>query len=167
MSTIPSPLVADWIKKGLRWKYVFKDIRKSFSIPPNEEKQVGAFSKPEGLFLFGKFTFDRPYGGIRIDAYPEWPIMLDIFTLYADGVNAPNVWGWVSRYNPDPYVGNPGIYAMVIPEGQVWQNRFELYVVNRSPTVTINCTCYLFAMAVLEEPRSVEEKERFEEEGEN
>lgn len=167
MSTIPSPLVADWIERGLRWKYVFKDVRKPLTIPALQEKQIGEFFKSEGLFLFGKFVFDAPFGGVRIDAYPEWPITLDIPTMYSDGVIAPNVWGWVSRYLPDPYRGAPGTYAMVIPEGQVWQNRFKILVINTSPNRTINCLRYLYAMAVLEEPRSTEARERFEAEGEN
>lgn len=169
MSTIPAPLVADWIKKELAWKYVVKDLRDKapFSIPPNEEKKIGQYFKTEGLFLFGLFVFDEPTGGVRIDAYPEWPVTLDIPTLWASGVMAPNVWGWISRYRPAPFVGNPGTYTLVIPQGQVWQNRFELYVVNTSPVRTINCKHYLYMMAVLEQARSAEVKERFEAEGEN
>ncbi|GAI94099.1 unnamed protein product, partial [marine sediment metagenome] len=114
-----------------------------------------------------KFVFDRPFGGIRIDAYPEWPITLDIPTLFADGVIAPNVWGWISGYLPAPYVGQPGIYALVVPQGQVWQNIFEMWVVNTDPTVSINCLRYLYALAVLLEPRSPEQAEVFKVEREN
>ena len=169
MSTIPSPLVADWIKQGLKWKYVVKDLRDKapFTIPPNQEKRIGQYFKTEGLFLFGIFVFDRPFGGVRIDAYPEWPETLDIPTLWSDGVIAPNIWGWITRYRPAPYTGALGTYAMCIPQGQVWQNRFELYVLNTDPTVSIRCTHYLYMMAVLEQARSPEAKERFEAEGEN
>ena len=167
MSTISAPLVADWIRKGLRWKYIFRDIRKPFSIPLTEEKKVAMHQYPEGIFLFGKFVFDRPFGGVRIDAYPEWPITLDIPTLWADGVLAPNVWGWISRYRPAPFVGQPGTYALVIPQGQVWQNIFEMWVINTNLTIPINCLRYLYAMAVLLEPRSPEQAEVFEVEREN
>lgn len=162
MSTIKSPLVTDWIIKGLRWKYVVRESRKPFSIQPSLEKKLHDYANPEGLFLFGLFVFDRPYGGVRIDAYPEWPITLDIPTMYANGVIAPNVWGWLSRYRPDPYTGVAGTYAMVIPEGQVWQNKFEILVINSDPTVTINCTYYLYVMVVLEEARSSAAAEKFE-----
>ncbi|GAI45247.1 unnamed protein product, partial [marine sediment metagenome] len=40
MSTIPSPLVADWIAKELKWKYVVKDITKSLTIPAGDEKKI-------------------------------------------------------------------------------------------------------------------------------
>jgi len=73
MSTIPAPLVADWIKKELPWKYIVKDLRDKapFSIAPNEEKKIGEYFKSEGIFLNGLFVFDEPTGGVRIDAYPE------------------------------------------------------------------------------------------------
>ncbi len=167
MSTIPSPLVADWIKRGLKWKYVVKERRTSLGIPVDNERKIGEYSYPEGIFLFGLFVFDRPFGGIRIDAYPEWPISLDIPTLWNNGVIAPNIWGWISRYRPAPYVGNPGTYALLIPQGQVWQNRFELFVLNTSDAIAINCTRYLYVMAVLEEARSAEAAEEFEALGEN
>lgn len=169
MSTISSPLVADWIKKELAWKYVVKDLRDKapFNIAPNEEKKIGDYAYPEGLFLFGIFVFDRPFGGVRIDAYPEWPLTLDIPIMFANGVIAPNVWGWISRYRPSPYVGQPGTYTLIIPEGQVWQNKFELYVLNTDDTVPIKCTHYLYMMAVLEQARSAEVKERFAALGEN
>ncbi|GAI45460.1 unnamed protein product, partial [marine sediment metagenome] len=118
-------------------------------------------------FLFGLFEFDSPFGGVRIDAQPEWPLPLDIQTMYDNGVIAPNVWGWVSRYRPDPYVGNPGTYALLIPEGQVWQHFFKLFIVNVDPSRSINCTRHLYMMAVLEQPRSVKARERLEAEGEN
>ncbi|MBA7489833.1 hypothetical protein ES702_00367 [subsurface metagenome] len=167
MSTISSPLVADWIAKELRWKYIVRDITKSLLIPAGNEKKIGDYSKTEGVFLFGLFVFDRPFGGVRIDAQPEWPVTLDIPTLWANGVVAPNVWGWVSRYRPAPYVGNVGTYALLIPQGQVWQSFFKLFIVNANPNVAINCTRHLYMMAVLEQPRSAEARERFEAEGEN
>jgi len=167
VSTIPSPLVADWIAKELRWKYIVKDITKSLSIPAGDEKKIGEYTKTEGIFLFGLFEFDAPFGGVRIDAHPEWPLPLDIPTMWRNGVIAPNVWGWVSRYVPAPHVGNPGTYTLLIPQGQVWQNFFKLFLVNVSSEVDIKCTRYLYMMATLEQPRSPEARERLEAEGEN
>ena len=167
MSTIPSPLVADWIAKELKWKYIVKDITKALTIPANDEKNIGDYKFPEGILLSGLFRFDRPFGAVRIEAYPEWPDLIDIPTLWTDGVIAPNVWGWISRYNPTPYTGNPGVYTITIPEGQVWQNIFKIYVKNMSPTVSIKCTRYRYVLAVLEQPRTMTSTETFEREREN
>lgn len=164
MSTIPSPLVADWIERELKWKYIVKDISKSYNLPAGSEKKIGKYLNPEGLFLYGVFEFDRPFGGVRIDAYPEWPDSIDIPTLYRLGVRAPNIWGWLSSYIPDPYAGLPGNYTIVIPQGQVWQNTFELFVHNLNANIAINCTYHKYVMVVLEQARSMTEAERFEEE---
>ncbi len=154
MSLAPiSPLITDWIKNGLKWKYVWQPTYRPFTIPANSEVRLPRedfiFTAPEGLLLVLAGLFDHPQCGIgmenpQIDTGNEFAVS----SLMASGTyNQPwHVFGVV------PPKTAPGTFGVGNYKEWAWTDWCKLYVINVD-NVPHTCYGFTYIMALLLKPR--------------
>ncbi len=154
-----SPLITSWIEKGLEWTWFWRPVQRPFTVPAKGQIQIpsGAytFKAPEGVLLTFGAMFDHPMGGIRLESNPE----LDTGTVFT----AANM-TLIGLYNTPMYVMAvvpprtlPGMYGVTQQKEWPWTDWARLYVVNED-SVPHRCLLYAYTMAMLKEPRPVQEE---------
>ena len=150
MSLSPiSPLIADWIKNGLLWKYVNEPKYRAFTVPKKGQVQLPRegfiYQSTEGLLLSFGAAFDHPLCGIRMKTEQidteNWWIINNMTMMGA--VNQP----WFVEANIPPQTTN-GVYQLLMYKKWAWNDAREIFVINDD---TEDHTCYSFnyTMAVL------------------
>lgn len=156
MSLAPiSPLIMDWIKEGLRWKYIWQPVYAPLTIPAQGQVQLPQsdfiYTAPEGLALTFGGVFDHPHCGIRINT-PQLDTG-DIFCINnivsLGTYSAP----WFVEANIPPQTAD-GTYVITQYKEWAFTDWCELYLINKD---TSDHTCYTFAytLALLQEERTV------------
>ena len=149
-----SPLITDWMRLGLKWKYVWFPKVGPFTIPAGGQVQLPSqdytFSAPEGILLTFYATFDHPNCGIRLECSPNLDTG-DLFTaqlLLAGGISGQPF--YITVFGPP--ATPPGIYAIMESKEWPWKEWMRLYVINND-SVPHTCLGYAYTIATLDEPR--------------
>jgi hypothetical protein len=148
-----SPLIADWIREGLEWKWVFQPAVQPFTVAPGKMRiptEDYVFSAPEGTLVYMAVVFNSPYGGISMEAEPnlDFKERNTIHTHIALGNTAPNNMTYVNV----PPVSGPGLYTIISSKEWPWVRSCRLFVVNEG-AAPITCIGYAYVMALLVEER--------------
>lgn len=149
-----SPLITDWMRLGLKWKYIWFPKTGPFTIMPSGQVQLPSqdytFSAPEGILLTLNAGFDHPNCGIRLECSPNLDTE-DFFTaqrfLSVGNVGLPF---FITAIGPP--VTLPGIYGMLQNKEWGWKEWMRLYVFNADSVPHI-CLFFAYTLAVLDEPR--------------
>ena len=155
-----SPLINSWIEQGLEWTWFWRPVLRPFTIPANSTIQIPSegytFRGSEGTLLALNGIFDHPSCGIRGEIHPELDTG-NIFTV--------NLMSLVGFANTPMYITSlipprtpAGIYAISMQKEWAWTEWARMYVFN-SDSVPHRCLRYSYTMAVLKEPRPVQEED--------
>ncbi len=148
-----SPLIMDWIKEGLRWKYVWQPVYAPLTIPAKGQVQLPMddfiYKAPEGLALTFGGSFDHPHCGIRLNT-PQ----LDTGNIFCvTNITALGTYSgpWFVEANIPPQTVD-GVYTILQYKEWAWTDWAELYLINND---TEDHTCFTFAytLALLQEER--------------
>lgn len=151
--TSTSPLIVDWIKEGLRWKYVWQPVYHALTIPARGQVQLpqGGFiyKAPEGLLLTFGAVFDHPHCGIRLNT-PQ----LDTGSIFTvTNITALGTYDqpWFVETNIPPQTPD-GTFTILQYKEWAWTDWAKLYLIN---TDSLDHTCFTFAytLALLQEER--------------
>ncbi len=151
--TSVSPLIMDWIKEGLRWKYVWQPVYAPLTIPAQGQVQLPQsdfiYTAPEGLALTFGASFDSPHCGIRLNT-PQ----LDTGNIFCvnnivalGSYSAP----WFVEANIPPQTAD-GIYNILQYKEWAWTDWAELYLINND-TSPHTCFTFAYTLALLQEER--------------
>lgn len=148
-----SPLIADWIREDLKWKWVFQPAVHPFALAPGKTRIPSkdyVFSAPEGVLVTMGAVFDSPHGGISMDSEPnlDFKEVNTISNNILAGTTTPNNVTYVNV----PPTTFPGVYAIVSNKEWPWVRSCKLYLVNET-AVPITCYGYGYTMAYLMEDR--------------
>jgi len=157
---VVSPLIADWIKNKLRWRYIYSPVFRPTTLSPGQMLRISEHRHPEGVFVLGGAAFDSPMCGVRLEAAPRLDTERNftLNTIIGTGLTSPNVGYWVAMPPTTP----PGVYVLHVFKEWDWLDFFRLYVYNND---TVPHT-YLFGgytLAVLLKPRPKPSREIEEE----
>jgi len=149
-----SPLITDWMRLGLKWKYVWFPKVGPFTIPARGQVQLPSqdytFSAFEGVLLTFTGIFDHPNCGIRLECSPNLDTG-DFFTIQlilSSGVNAQPF--YITALAPP--ATPPGIYGIMQSKEWGWKEWMRLYVFN-ADSVPHTCIGLGYTIATLDEPR--------------
>jgi len=127
-----TPILAEWMRRGLEWIYIEQTTMSPFEIPARGQFQVPTegytFTSPEGVLLHLSAAFDHPSCGIRVEAEPEFDSE-DFFTvgrIAALGTNRPEN----LVYAMIPPITLPGTYVIRVPSPWIWKNWMRIYLIN-------------------------------------
>jgi len=157
--TAASPLISNWIERGLEWTWYWRPVQRPFTIPANSQVQVPGrdytFKSPEGTLLTFGASFDDPSCGIRLECHPE----LDTGTIFT----VQNMAGVGFTHDPmylmsviPPKVPQ-GLYGITQQHEWPWTEWARLYLIN-DDSIDHRCMAYAYTMAMLREPRPEEAK---------
>ena len=154
-----SPLVMDWIKNGLKWKYVWQPVYRPLTIPANGQVQLPQgdfiYKASEGVAITFGAMFDHPDCGIRFNT-PQLDTG-DIFTV--NNISALGTYNqpWFVEANVPPQTID-GTYTILQYKEWAWTDWAELYLIN---TDSVDHICYTFAytLALLLESRPPDKTE--------
>lgn len=162
MSATVSPLITDWISKGLDWQYIFQPALKPEILQPNQMKQIpldtSIYKYPEGVILLIGAYFDHPNCGIRFESVD--PVNIDLKNQFTISVTAAYGMYGTSKsdfvYAKVPPQTLPGIYGLISSKEWPWKKTLRLYVFN-ADTVPHRFLTAGYTLAVL---KSAEENMR-------
>ena len=151
--TTISPLIMDWMRNGLKWKYVWQPVYRSLTIPALGQVQLPQgdfiYKAPEGIATTFGAMFDHPSCGIRFNT-PQLDTG-DVFTV--NNIDALGTYNgpWFVEANIPPHTAD-GTYTILQYKEWAWTDWAELYLIN---TDSVDHTCYTFAytLALLLEER--------------
>lgn len=149
-----SPLITDWMKLGLKWRYRWFPKTGPFTVPARGNVQLPnqdfTFAAPEGVLLFFGALFDHKECGIRLEFSPN----LDTDDFFVIGrfsalgiVNQP--WFVVATVPP---ASLPGFYGITQCKEWGWTDWMRLHVINND-IIPHTCLGYSYIIATLDEPR--------------
>jgi len=148
-----SPLVTNWIERGLEWRYFWRPVVRPFTIPAGSHVQIPSegytFRAPEGIAMTFNALFDDPNCGIRFEAAPELDTG-DTFTVNTLAVAIANMPFYVTALVPPQTP--PGLYGIVQNKEWPWKEWARLYLIN-TDSVDHRCIGYAYTMLLLKEPR--------------
>jgi len=149
-----SPLITDWMRLGLKWKYIWYPKMGPFTIPARGQVQLPSqdytFTAPEGVAITFNGLFDHPNCGIRLECSPNLDTS-DLFTVQqflSLGLNALPF--YVTAFAPP--ATPPGIYVIMQSKEWAWKEWARLYVINND-SVPHTCLGFAYFIAILDEPR--------------
>jgi len=148
-----SPLITDWMKNKLKWRYLFQPIYRPFIIPANGQVQVPfgqhTFKYPEGVLLAFSASFDNSDCGIRYEAENfDSQLAVTVDNMTAIGALNEPFFLWAAQ-PPDTL---QGVHYIANYKEWAWQDWFNLYVINTG-SVEHYCLSFSYTIAVLLEPR--------------
>ncbi len=155
-----SPLINSWIEQGLEWRWYWRPVTRSFTIPAKGQVQIPSsdyiFRAPEGTLLTFSGVFDHPKCGIRGQTHDE----LDTGSTFTiDNMTA------VGLYNTPMYISSmippitlPGIYVINQQKEWPWTDWSRLYLFN-TDSVPHTCLKYAYTIALLKEPRPAQKED--------
>jgi len=152
-----SPLVADWIGKGLSYEVQLEPGSITpLAIPPSGRVQIPGpdydFKGYEGVLLSFSATFNSALGGISMEAEPpalDWKERYTVNILTARGLTRPANIMYVSI----PPVTAAGVFSIFNEADYPWLNWCRLYVFNSDAVNPITCTSYTYMIAMLKQQR--------------
>lgn len=157
-----SPLIVDWVKNRLSWRYIFAPVRKAFSIPAGKSIRTdpGEYKFPEGVFFHGTWQFDHPLCGIRLEAGPNLDTerLFTVALLILGGATVPTPPIYV-RIPPDVPLGT---YIITSNKEWSWQRFLRFYVFNED-TVPHTCLGFGWTLAILDKERPTPSRDLEEE----
>lgn len=151
--SIASPLISDWISRGLKWKWTIQPTVRPFAITngktqiPQEKKD---FTGSEGTLLYLLAVFNSPNGGISIESDPA--LNKGETETIANNLAIGNVLPNNLIYAIVPPTSPAGVFAIVMLKEWPWTETCKLFLVNGGQPA-INCITYAYAIAYLTEPR--------------
>ena len=150
-----SPLITDWIKEGLRWKYVWQPLYAPLTIPAQGQVQLPQsdfiYTAPEGMALTFFASFDSPLCGIRINT-PQLDTE-DAFIVTNMVALGAYEHPWFLQASIPPHTP-AGFYNILQAKEWAFTDWCELYLINNDVKPH---TCYNFGytLALLQEERTV------------
>lgn len=148
------PLINEWKKEGLKWKYIFSPKYQAMPIPAGGALTLPQsdfiYNYPEGILIFFTAGFDHPTCGIRLEWGPEFDSQ-EFFTVNTMSLGLANVIDPLV-YTMIPPLVPPGIYAIRVASPYVWEENLRLRLIN-TDTVEHKCLGFGYMMAVLTEKR--------------
>ena len=156
-----SPLIANWIEKGLEWRYFWNPIIRPTTIPAKGQIQIPSaeytFTAPEGTLLSLSAGFYHPKCGWRVETDREFDTgtTFTVNNAYSQGVvNQP-----YGVFVTAPPATPTGYYLITLYKEINWVNWMRLYLVN-TDTIAHRCFGYAYWVAYLTKTRDkTEEKE--------
>ncbi len=154
MSLAPaSPLISDWVKLKLPWKYLWQPTYKPLTVPANNRVQIplgqASFNYPEGVVLAFGASFDSSDCGIQyetggldtrnvitVDNITSLGTLNDPFFIFAS----------------QPPQNVQGVHYVANYKEWVWTEWCKLYLLNTGPVDHI-CYNFFYVVAVLLSPR--------------
>lgn len=125
--SVASPLIADWIKQGLKWRYSYFTRAVPYTLAPGEMYKIHEYKQIEGIFIDGNIAFDSPDCGMRLRAAPNLDTArTHLIRTYMLGATRPNVAFWAEIPPSTP----PGVYMITVKKEWPWFNYFEIYIFN-------------------------------------
>jgi len=149
-----SPLITDWMRLGLKWKYIWFPKMAPFTIPARGQVQLPSqdytFTAPEGVVITFNGVFDHPHCGIRFECSPNLDTG-DLFTVlnmtFFGNANMPF---YITALIPP--ATPPGVYSIILSKEWGWKEWTRLYVINND-SVPHTCLGFAYLIAILDEPR--------------
>ena len=162
MSLAPtSPLIAEWVAKGLEWRYFWHPIIRPVTIPANGQLQIPSaeytFKASEGTLLSLFAGFLHPKCGWRVESEPGFDTgtTFTVNNAYLSG-NLNQPYGVFANVPPNT---PPGYYMMTLFKEITWVDWMRLYLVN-TDTVDHRCMGYAYWVAYLTKKRKkIDEQE--------
>lgn len=146
------PVIADWIRQGLRWHNIYAPVIRPITLQPNEMLQIPSrgrtFNFPEGVLIWFSAGFDSPKCGARLESYPslDTGTLITIENMVAGGMDIPEVIIY-TRVPP-----NSSLYYLRVVGKWVFEKWLRLYIFN-TDSVPHTCLGYAYHLAVLDEER--------------
>jgi len=158
--TVSSPLIVDWIKRGLEWRYFWRPVMRPFTVPAGAHVQIPSegytFSAPEGSLISIAAVFDHPACGLRLECEPELDtgelFTINTMAFLAGLVNQP--YGISATVPPQT---PPGVYNIANVKEWSFEEWMRLYVFN-SDSIDHRCLGYGYTVALLREAREAEKE---------
>lgn len=156
--SIVSPLVAEWISKGIKWTYSTFPKKKPFTIPPNSKYQIeSTFKAPVGSLIYMTAAFNSPMGGISMESDPN--LDFGMINSVINGIYAGNTSPNGLTYVTVPPTTPDGYYVIHSHKEWPWLHWAKLYVINTDPVNSIICYGYGYLMVyVTESLKSLKKK---------
>lgn len=146
-----SPLINEWIKKGLKWHYIFQPVVRPFTIPANGEVQIPSgkvtFRAKEGVLIDSFAAFDSPKCGVRLQCYPN--IDTKDFFVVEKMIALGNTNLVTPFFSTVPPQSPTGIYVLGNLKEWAWKEWLRIYVLN-TDSVPHRCLFYAYTIAMLE-----------------
>lgn len=150
-----SPLIVDWIEKGLNWYYVFPTPPVT-AIPllPGQMLRIANYDKkdgPEGALIHFNAFFDSPLCGTRLESGPglDTGRALTVNLLVTGGLTVPTAGSKV--YARIPPATPAGLYGMHVEKEWVWKEYCRIYIFN-TDVVPHVCISFGYTMVILHPP---------------
>jgi len=160
MSLTPvSPLITNWIEKGLDWVWYWRPVQRPFTIPANDQVQVPSgdytFKAPEGTLLTFGALFDHPSCGIRLESHTELDTGAGFTVQNMTAIGYYNTPMYVTALIPPRTAA--GQYGIAQQHEWTWTEWARLYLINND-SVPHRCLAYAYTMAMLREPRKIQKE---------
>lgn len=148
-----SPLITDWIRNGLRWKYLWEPVYRPFEIPARGQVQIPlgehTFRYPEGVLLSFSASFDNSECGIRYESeHLDTKTAVTVRNITALGALDAPFYVWAAQ----PPQTLQGVHYIANYKEWAWTNWFRLYLINTGP-LPHYCLNFQYTIAVLLEER--------------
>lgn len=148
-----SPLITDWMKNKLKWRYLWQPVYKPFTVPAKGQVQIPfgdrTFKYPEGVILSFSASFDSSCCGLRYETENlDTGKAVTVDNITALGALNEPFYVWAAQ-PPDTL---QGVHYIANYKEWAWQNWFNLFVIN-TDSANHYCLNFQYAVAVLLEPR--------------
>ena len=155
-----SPLITDWIRNRLKWRYIWQPVYLPFIIPARGQVQLPigehTFNYPEGILISFSASFDNSKCGIRYESEHNLDtknvITVDNITALGS-LNEP-FFLWAAQ----PPQTLQGVHYIANYKEWAWTKWLRLYVIN-TDSAPHYCLNFQYHIAVLLEERPTDKVE--------